>query len=244
MKCTLIIFGLILNLLGHGQMVHNWVNTQYDPSEATEDSFVDLLVLNGGVKSIHEIQEYIGSAKEVSPVQVDIAFLRNGYLSSVHKILADSSESINEFAYSIGTESYRHHWISIFNFGVRKDTVRDEIYNGDQRDWQIGADSLAFDADSNIVYFRNKRDEVYTTYDKFGRKVKDSIPANPTLMAHEISYKYSKKKIIKMVFYMDQVIEIKTTYKLDEIGNWTKCTIKSNGRIKNAVLRREITYFD
>jgi hypothetical protein len=224
--------------------VHNWVNTQYDPSEATEDSFVDLLVLNGNVKSIHEVQEYIGAAKEVSTVQVDIEFQPNGFLSSVHKILADSSESINEFTYLIGTDSYLHHWVSVFNFGVRKDTLRDEVYNGNQRDWQIGADSLAFDSNSNIIYFRNKRDEVYSTYDKFGRKLKDSIPANPTLMAHSVFYKYSKKKIVKIESYLDQDIEIKTTYKLDEIGNWTKCTIKSNGRVKNAVLRREIIYFD
>lgn len=225
-------------------MVHEWVNIQYDPSEASEVSFVDLLVLNGAVESIEEVQEFIGSAKEVSSVQLKIEFQRNGYLKSVHKILADSSESINEFSYLVGTSAYSQHWISIFNFGVRKDTVREEVYRGDQRDWQIGADTLTFDANSNIIYFRNNRDEVFTSYDKHGRKVRDSIPAHPKLMGHEIFYKYSKRKIIKTEAYWDQNIQIKTTYIIDEMGNWTKCIIKSNGRVKNAVLRREINYFE
>ncbi|NOQ74191.1 MAG: hypothetical protein GQ574_19440 [Crocinitomix sp.] len=244
MKSNLLIIALFLSIVGDSQTVHNWVNVQYDPSEASEVSFVDFLVLNGSVQSFHEIQEIIGAAKEKSIVHVAVELQRNGFLKRVHKTLADSSESINEFTYLGAAGSYQQHWISIFNFGVRKDTVQDAFYSGDQKDWQIRADTLAYDSEENIIYFRNKRDEVYTTFDQYGRKVKDSIPSHPKLMAHEISYKYSKKKIVKLESYPNQKIEIKTTYWLDKQGNWTKCMIQSNGRIKNAMLRRELSYFD
>jgi hypothetical protein len=140
--------------------------------------------------------------------------------------------------------AYQQHWTSIFNFGVRKDTVQDKFYSGNQENWQIRADTMAYDANGNITYFRHKRDEVYSTFDKYGRKVKDSIPSHPKMMAHEISYKYSKKKIIKRETYPNQNIEIKTIYWIDKIGNWTKCLVQSNGRIKNALVKRELVYFD
>jgi hypothetical protein len=243
-KNRLLIIGLLLSIAGQSQTIHDWVNVQYDPSEASEVSFVEFLVLNGSVQSFHEVQVIIGAAKEQSTVYLDVELQRNGYLKRVHKVLADSSESINEFTYLGAAGSYKQHWISIFNFGVRKDTIHKEIYSGDQKDWQIGADTMAFDSEGNIIYFRNKRDEVYTTFDKYGRKVRDSIPSHPKLMAHEISYKYNKNKIVKLESYPKQNIEIKTTYWIDKKGNWTKCVIQSNGRIKNAVLQRELNYFD
>ncbi len=244
MKKKLLIFGLFLTVFGHSQMVYEWINTQYNPNEATEDSYVGYLVLNEGVKSIHEEQELIAASKEVSFVHVEIELQRNGYVKQVHKTLSDGSESISKFTYVGSSGGYKQHWISVFNRGARKDTIREDIYTGDQKDWQIKADSLAFDSNGNIIYFRNNRDEVYSRFDKHGRKVKDSIPAHPKLMAHEISYKYGKKKIVKVTSYSDQKIKIKTVYKIDKRGNWTKCTIKSNGNIKNAVLRRKLTYFD
>ncbi len=244
MKSYLLIFGLFLNVFSHSQMVYEWINTQYNPSDATEDSFVDYLVLNEGVKSFHEKQELIAASKEVSIVHIEVELQRNGYVKQVQKVLPDGSESISEFTYVGSSGAYKQHWVSIFNGGAKKDTIREDIYTGDQKDWQIRADSLAFDSKGNIIYFRNNRDEVYSTFDKHGRKVKDSIPAHPKLMAHEISYKYGKKRIVKVTSYLDQNIKIKTVYKVDKRGNWTKCTIKSNGNIKNAVLRRKLFYFD
>ena len=80
--------------------------------------------------------------------------------------------------------------------------------------------------------------------DILGRKIKDSIPAHPEMMAHEITYKYRRKKIIKLETYKDWNIVIKTTYFIDKFGNWIKCVIKSNKRVKNAIIKRELTYFE
>ena len=232
-KITFLFF-FCIGFYTQAQQVHVWVNEQYDPGFLFEHSLTTHWRLNGNV--LHVVENGVDyTAKGQEMITATYAYGGNGYLSQVNRTLASGSHCITTYAYGkAGTFEQGN-----FYFVTGADTlIRQPITAGIE---PKVADSLRKDKMGRTVYYRKGPNEVYTQFDAYGRKVKDSIPGNPTTAPHIIRYRYKKRKIFRTEHYPDQSITIKIIYWVDLKGNWVKCHVKGN-RLKNVEFKRQITY--
>jgi len=233
--------GLILTSYGvQAQQILNWINEQYIPSNVNAYDSYAVHDLNGKVKSFQEILVIKTGQNGDAKTLTDCAFLPNGKLDYVDQLLADGSVSKTWFEYHTAVETYHQWWIYLFNSGSGLDTIRYDSLA--MTELVPKPDSIFKNEQNQTIYFQLNGESVYSFYDEFGRKTKDSIPGNFLNGMHEINYRYTKKKVIRTENFQSPNLTIKTTFWLDPHGNWTKCTIK-NGRKINAVLERSYVYY-
>jgi hypothetical protein len=103
------------------------------------------------------------------------------------------------------------------------DLIEEDIKLGkDKMSKIIKPDSIFKNEQNQPIYFRLNGDSVYSFYDEFGWKIKDSIPRNFLSGMHEINYRYTKMKVIRTENFQSPNLTIKTTFRLDSHGNCTK----------------------
>jgi hypothetical protein len=100
------------------------------------------------------------------------------------------------------------------------DLIEEDINLGKNK--IIKPDSIFKNEQNQTIYFRLNGDSGYSFYDEFGRKIEDSIPRNFLSGMHEINFRYTKKKVIRIENFQSLNLTIKTTFWLDSHGNWTK----------------------
>jgi len=222
-----------------GQIVLNWVNEQYIPSNVNDYDSYSVQALNGNVSKIEEVLRRTNRIEKEVIVTTVCTFLANGKLNHVEQNYADGSISKTWFEYINNYESYYQWWIYLFNTGESLDTIRYDSLG--MTEIEPHSDTLFKNEKGQLIYFKLNNDEVYTFYDKVGRKLRDSV-ATSGQFNHEITYRYRRHKVIKTVDYADHNLTLKALFKIDNTGNWTHCTVKS-GRVTNAVIERKITYF-
>lgn len=241
MRRIILLVGLTITTCGvHAQQILNWINAQYIPSSVNAYDSYAVHDLNGKVKSFQEILVIKTGQNGDAKTLTDCAFLPDGKLDHVNQTLADGSISKTWFEYHADGETYHQWWIYLFNSGASLDTIRYDSLA--MTELVPTPDSICYYEDGRTTYFQLNGESVYSFYDEFGRKTKDSIPGNLRNGMHEITYRYTKKKVVRTENFRSPDLSIKTIFLLDKYGNWTKCTVK-NGRKINAVMERSYVYY-
>ncbi len=225
----------------NAQITYSWINMQYDAGDMSEYPMEEYFQLNGPVKQVHEVVKNTNNDGSYAITETSYLYLFGSRINQIKRLQPDSSEAIYDYHYSAAGSFQYQVFTYIFNAGSYRDTIRRDTIN---MMYEIPvSDSIKTDENDNAIYYQNGGNETYAIFDEFGRKVQDSIPATGDTMEHLITYKYGKKKIVRKEHYPKQDLLTKTTYTIDDQGNWVKCIIVSNHKQRNAIIKREIEYY-
>lgn len=239
-KLAVLVF-FFLGGISFSQEPVDWFNIPYNPGDIREFSSIDYAAVNGNVSHISETIENIRTDKSIVLTKIEAKFSPEGNIDSIEEIREDGSiikrtyvyDSAGKFEYEI----FRHYFKADGN-EVQID--QDTLYTSFEI---FPADSVKRDEAGNVVYLAYRNYEVFSSFDKYGRKIQDVIPGNDHVMAHKITYVYKRKKFVRYEVYPEQNLKIKTSWRLDRHKNWVKKNIESNNKLQNVVVKREISYF-
>jgi len=232
---------------GQSQTVYNWINMQHIAGDLSVYPIKAYLRMEGAVKKVEEVSRNSNREGEVNVTKTTYRYFKNGYPDLIKQLNQDSSEFIFDYRFSPDWQLKYQIYSYIYSGPEKRDTIeKDTIYFSNI---PLDPDSITYDNQKNVTYYRIGAAETYTFFDRHSRKIRDSIPGSGISKGHYMIYKYrrrffGKEKIIRKEIYPDDHLFIKIAYKTDRRGNWVKCVIKSNRRWKNAVLTREIEYYD
>lgn len=244
-RCILLL-SFLIGYSAIGQMVYDWVNMQYIAGDLSDYPIKPYFQLEGNVRQIDEVRQSWSQYGNSKITKTRYTYFSNGALDQINQLEQDSSEFIFDYQFSANGEFKYQVYTYIFAGAKGRDTIqRDTIplmYN------DIQPDSIGRDSDGNVTYFRLNGAETHTKFDRHGRKIQDSIPENVFGDIYFVKYRYPFKigaggKVIRKEHFEGQQLIIKIVYKTDRKGNWTKCTIKSNRKRLNAILKRKIKYY-
>ena len=234
-----LLLGFCFSLHGHAQDICNWINQQYIPSNVNDYDNYAIHTLNGNVRSIDEEVTIKNTTEKELKIQTQTTFLFNGKPTVSTQYFADGSISKTWFFYTILEEPSYQKWLYLFNSGTSLDTI-----HCDSLTLTTGIpqpDSVVYNQKGETTYFKLNSDEVFSFYDEFGRKTRDSV-ASYQKFDHEITYRYTGRKVVRKTSYADSNFNTKTHFWIDHKGNWTKCIIKS-GHQTTSDIKRKISYF-
>ncbi|MFT5821685.1 MAG: hypothetical protein ACI8ZM_002939 [Crocinitomix sp.] len=255
-----LIVSLFLSINSIAQKPYAWINMQYNANYNGEfDQFFEYRKMEGPVRQI-ETFEYI---IEQDSFSLESMAKYNSLGQFIYYAFYSSKES--EYPYYIdekGTKVYRGRIMEYdtnyyaFEYNTAEDSVKttskwysetvyaDSLFYSVKESYleQDKGFDLKYDSTGRVIEYWFDSVPVYTTYDKFGRKVCDSVIGTGHGVEHVHEYCYSKNTVIKKETNPWDVHE--TKYEVDAHGNWINMYYRKASPNWVLFAKRNIKYYE